>query len=198
MALVKDIMTTRLVVVGPDLSLRDLVDLLIAEHVSGAPVVSGEKTAGVITIDDVISFQASEPPVPTTGSPEFTWEEESEAGLVEGEESDSVFFLDSWSDAGADLAQRFAAAGVPEWDLLGEHTVAEAMTRRLWTVAPDATVEEAARRMTAASIHRLLVLDHGRLCGIITTSDITRAVGKEQLTPEPRARPRPTTGRSGQ
>jgi CBS domain-containing protein len=196
MALVKDIMTTRLVVVGPDLSLRDLTDLLAAEHVSGAPVVSGTRTVGVVTLDDVISFQASQPVVPTEGSPDIVWEEEPEPGLVEGEESDSVFFLDSWADAGADLGERFAAIRGPEWDFLGEHTVAEAMNRRLRTVAPDETVEEAAKRMTAAGVHRLLVLDQGRLCGIITTSDITRAVGKGQITPERTVRPRPATERS--
>jgi CBS domain-containing protein len=190
-------MTTRLVVVGPDLSLRDLADLLAAEHVSGAPVTVGARTVGVVTLDDVLSFQASQPVVPTEGSPEIRWEEEPEPGLVEGEESDSVFFLDSWADAGADLSERFAATRGPEWDFLGEHTVAEAMSRRLRTVAPDETVEAAAKQMTAAGIHRLLVLDKGRLCGIVTTTDITRAVSKGQITPERDSRRRPTTERSG-
>jgi CBS domain-containing protein len=188
MALVKDIMTARLVVVGPDLSLRDLADLLAAEHVSGAPVVAGTRTVGVVTLDDVISFQASQPVVPTEGSPEIVWEEEPEPGLVEGEESDSVYFLDSWADAGADLAERFASIRGPEWDFLGEHTVAEAMSRRLRTVAPEETVEEAARRMTAARVHRLLVLDRGKLCGIITASDVTRAVAERRIAPEPASR----------
>jgi CBS domain-containing protein len=51
--------------------------------------------------------------------------------------------------------------------------------------------------MTAAGIHRLLVLDKGRLCGIVTTTDITRAVSKGQITPERDSRRRPTTERSG-
>lgn len=196
MAFVKDLMTTRLITVGPELSLRDLVDLLAAEQVSGVPVVSGGKTVGVITMDDVISFQASAPAVPTEGSADILWEDEPEQGLTAGEESDSVFFLDSWADAGAELTERFAAIRGPEWDFLSEHAVAEAMSRRLRTVAPDEEVKEAARRMTEGRVHRLLVLDHGRLCGIITASDITRAVGDGRVKAERRTRSRRAGERS--
>lgn len=181
MTLVRDIMTDRLVVVSPDLTLRDLADLLATEHLSGAPVVSGSRPVGIVTLDDIISFQASLPVVPTsTESEEPSWDEEPEPepeAQVEGEPG-GAFFLDSWADVGADVAERFAAVRGPEWDLLGEHTVAEAMSRRLATIGAEDPVEEAARRMVAANIHRLLVLDGDRLCGIITTTDITRAVAE--------------------
>lgn len=39
------------------------------------------------------------------------------------------------------------------------------------------TVEEA---MQEADIHRLLVMEDGQLMGIITTSDVTRAVAEER------------------
>lgn len=181
MTLVRDIMTDRLVVVSPDLTLRDLADLLATEHLSGAPVVSGSRPVGIVTLDDIISFQASLPVVPTsTESEEPSWDEEPEPepeAQVEGEPG-GAFFLDSWADVGADVAERFAAVRGPEWDLLGEHTVAEAMSRRLATIGAEDPVEEAARRMVAANIHRLLVLDGDRLCGIVTTTDITRAVAE--------------------
>lgn len=182
MTLLKDIMTTQLVVVTPDLSLRDLVDLLVAKHLSGAPVVSGGnsggKLMGIITLDDIASFQASLPTVPIDGSEEGVWDEDNPPASVEGEESDSAYFQDTWADAGAELVERFEAVRGPEWDFLGEHTVEEAMSRRLLTAAPDEAVDVAARRMMEAEVHRLLVLDQGRLCGIVTTSDVTRAVGQ--------------------
>lgn len=174
-------MTTRLVVVSPDLTLRNLVDLLAAEHVSGAPVVSGGKPVGVISLDDIVSFEASLPTAPTEGSEDIVWDEEAPPGSEEGEEADGAYFQDAWADAGAELVERFEAVRGPEWDFLGGHTVEEAMSRRLWTASPDEPVEAAARRMTEAEVHRLLVLDQGRLCGIVSTSDVTRAVAEGRV-----------------
>lgn len=178
MTLVKDIMSTELVVVSPELSLRELVELLANQHVSGAPVLAQGKVVGVVTLDDIVSFQASLGPVPTDGAEEIGWDEEPPPGAVEGEEAGGAFFEDLWADAGAELVERAEALRGPEWDLLAEHTVEEAMTRRLSTIGPGQSVEVAARRMQAADIHRLLVMEGDRLRGIVTTSDVTRAVAE--------------------
>jgi len=178
MTLVKDVMSTELVVVDPDLSLRDLVELLANGHLSGAPVVTKGRVVGVVTLDDIASFLASSSPVPVDGEEESGWDEEPPPGVVEGEEAAGAFFQDLWADAGAELVERTAAIRGPEWDLLAEHSVEEAMSRRLWAIAPDQTVEGAARRMQQADIHRLLVMEGDRLEGSITTSDVTRAVAE--------------------
>ncbi len=178
MTLVKDIMSTQLTVVSPELSLRDLVELLGTDHLSGAPVVEQGKVVGVVSLDDIVSFQANLGPVPTDGAEEIGWDEEPPPGAVEGEEFDGAFFQDLWADAGAELTERTESTRGPEWDLLGEHTVSEAMTRRLRAIGPEQTVEAAAQRMKAADIHRLLVMKDGRLMGIVTTSDVSRAVAE--------------------
>ena len=78
--------------------------------------------------------------------------------------------------------ERTTSLGGPEWDLMGEHTVEEVMSRRLLTIGPEEPVEEAARRMDQAEVHRLVVTgEHDRLLGIITTSDITRAVAQGRV-----------------
>jgi len=51
-------------------------------------------------------------------------------------------------------------------------TVAEVMTRTVATIAPDASVREAARRMDELNVGALVVCDHGRLVGILTDRDI--------------------------
>jgi len=53
-------------------------------------------------------------------------------------------------------------------------TVKDIMSTNLITIAPSATVEEAARIMIKNSIEKLPVFDRGRLVGIITTNDILR------------------------
>jgi CBS domain-containing protein len=55
------------------------------------------------------------------------------------------------------------------------------MTPHPLTIDPDADVREAAREMLYAEVHRLFVVQHGRLIGVISTSDIVRAVATGRL-----------------
>lgn len=60
-------------------------------------------------------------------------------------------------------------------------TVAEVMTSDLVTVDADAPISEAARQMRARNAGNVLVLDGGRLAGIVTDRDITiRAVAENK------------------
>lgn len=55
------------------------------------------------------------------------------------------------------------------------------MTRGLLSLRPDADVSEAARRMVIGGVHRLLVMEDDRLVGLVTASDIVRAVASHGL-----------------
>ncbi|MEA2108012.1 MAG: CBS domain-containing protein [Pseudomonadota bacterium] len=59
--------------------------------------------------------------------------------------------------------------------LLAKMTVADIMTKKLITCSPDMTLEKAAILGTKHQIGALLVVDGGKLVGIITESDIYRA-----------------------
>ena len=182
MTRVRDIMSTDLIVVSPDASLRSLVELLAERHIGGVPVLAGSRVAGVISMDDVLSFLSSQPLVPSTRPEEQDYEGEApeeEAEEIEGAEAPGAFFADAWADVGADVVERFAVASAPEWDMLGEHTVGEAMTRRILSVRPTADVHEAARLMRDAGVHRLLVMENGALIGILTTTDVSNSVATE-------------------
>ena len=54
-------------------------------------------------------------------------------------------------------------------------TAGEAMTSPALTISPSASVNEAARIMTARGINRLPVLRDGRLVGIVSRADLVRA-----------------------
>lgn len=69
--------------------------------------------------------------------------------------------------------------------LLARLTVGEMMTRDPFTVAPDTSIEAAARLMLEHKIGSLPVIDGSRLVGIITESDIFRLLVME-------GEPRPT------
>ena len=187
---VRELMSTDLVTVGPDLSLRDLIELMVREQITGVPVIEGKRTVGVVSLGDVVAFLAARPGVPTERGapvePALDEDEEDRSGAEGGEvagedEAAAAYFADSWSDAGAAVVERFAAPGSPEWDQLGEHTVREAMTRQLLTIRPSDSAVEAARRMRDARAHRLLVMEGKALLGIVTTMDLSAAVAEQGL-----------------
>jgi CBS domain-containing protein len=65
--------------------------------------------------------------------------------------------------------------------LLAATAVREIMTARPLTVSPDTQIREAAQQMLYADVHRLFVTDGDRVVGVISTSDIVRAVATGRL-----------------
>jgi len=67
-------------------------------------------------------------------------------------------------------------------DTLFEKTlVQDLMTPRPLTIGPDAEVKEAAQQMLHADVHRLFVTEGECLIGVISTTDIMRAVATGRL-----------------
>jgi CBS domain-containing protein len=182
MLCVRDVMTTDLVTIGPDANLRDAVELLTRYGISGVPVVRGGRVIGTLSARDIVSFEASIPGVPTTrDNDDDVWVDSEPLILDDADTPPAAFFAELWEDAGADVAERFRANGSPEWDVLGEHTVDEAMSRGVLAVRPSSAIQTAAELMKARGAHRVLVIDRDQLVGIVTTMDITRAVAEHRL-----------------
>ena len=114
-----DIMTLDVATVSPETTLRDTAALLADEYVSGAPVVSGTRVVGVVSATDIVDFVADDPGVPTE-RPEHVepgeWPEVEP--WVEGDEAPAAFFVDYWSDVGADVEVRMESTDGPEWNVM--------------------------------------------------------------------------------
>jgi len=65
--------------------------------------------------------------------------------------------------------------------LLDDTPVRDIMTPRPLTISPDADVREAARQMLYADVHRLFVAADEKLIGVISGTDIVRAVATGKL-----------------
>ena len=65
--------------------------------------------------------------------------------------------------------------------LFEETMVRDIMTPHPLTVLPDVDVREAAQQMLYADIHRLFVVDSERVVGVLSTTDIVRAVATGRL-----------------
>jgi CBS domain-containing protein len=57
----RDIMTTDVVAFSPETSLLDAIETMAERHISGAPVMSGNRVVGVISGTDILEFVASNP-----------------------------------------------------------------------------------------------------------------------------------------
>ena len=181
----RDIMTTELVTVAPELSLRDAMELLVTSHVSGAPVVAQHRVVGVVSATDLLGFAATvpadrdEPPL-DAGSEEL----ESDAEHHEGGEPAANWFVEMKVDEEFDVAERFNETGTRRAasDWFADHTVSEVMNHRICALPSNTRVDQAADFMRTAGIHRVLVMDDGVLVGIVSMKDIADAVADHKLT----------------
>lgn len=192
---VRDIMSTDIVTLPPQATIREAMELLATRHVSGAPVMSGETILGVVTANDLMALTAALPGVPTGRDAHEGWID-SALPLVAADEdleaeASGAYFSELWEDAGADVSERMADVSTPEWNVLEEHDVSEVMTRPpLTTVEPDASAEVAADLMRRYAIHRVLVTQGDRLLGVVSSLDIARAAAEhgfnaDALVPDP-------------
>lgn len=103
-------------------------------------------------------------------------------------EGDSVVGLFSTSDLIAYIAELNDATESVRFErkqkrttLLEDATVGDVMTRKVQSLPSDATVDEAAMLMAEKQIHRILVIDEGALAGILSVSDVAKAVANHRL-----------------
>jgi CBS domain-containing protein len=142
-SLVKDLMTTPVVTVGPATPFKEIVARLAEHRVSALPVVDGDRRVlGVV----------------------------SEADLLLKEE---------FPDPDRDIPLFWTKRRRLERDRAAATTARDLMSVALVSIAPDATVAEAARRMHAAGVKRLPVLDEGsRLVGIVSRADLLKVFNR--------------------
>jgi CBS domain-containing protein len=74
---------------------------------------------------------------------------------------------------------------VTEHDVIGREgeTVGGIMTRSVISVAPDTDVEEVSHILVHGHIKRVLVLDQGKLIGIVSRADLVRVIAMHWLCP---------------
>ncbi len=188
-----DIMTVDPLTIDPQATLREAAELLAAEHVSGLPVVSGSELVGVISATDLMHFDADrQAPVrgpEEAGTSEWTLAEDmglETRGLEPAADEDepaAAYFTEIGGGGTADLYERFGLS--PEGDGgrhdLEEVRVGEIMTPEVLTLPPDTEASEAARRMLRADVHRVLVVEDGKLLGVVSTTDMMKAVAQYGL-----------------
>jgi CBS domain-containing protein len=92
--------------------------------------------------------------------------------------SDLLAFLADLSDTTPSLTfTRRKGRTTPLEDV----TVDEVMTRKIQALRPDSSVDEAAAFMGEKQIHRVLVMEGDELLGIVSMSDVAKAVAQHLI-----------------
>ncbi len=146
----RDIMTTAVITLTPQASVRELARLLDKERISGVPVVDEQgRLVGVVTQTDLIdrAKKFDLPHVVTI--------------------LDAHIFLETPGQFRKKLEK-----------LLGS-TVADIMTPNPVTITADLAVDEIASLMARRKVHTLPVVAGDRLVGIIGKIDIVRALAQD-------------------
>ena len=152
---VKDVMNPNVVFCKPDDTVREAAKILKENSVSGAPVLEDEELVGIVSEADLLRLLI----LPEKG--------------------------ELW------LPSPFEVIEVPIRELLGwEETkkmlsdvgstkVEEIMTREVYTISFEASVEEASEHMIRHKINRLPVIDEdNHVVGIVTRGDIIEGLAK--------------------
>ena len=105
---VRDLMSTDVVTVAPDLSLRAAAELFAARHLGGAPVMAGSRMVGVISTSDILAFEASTPDAAAAMRERADRERRPSEEWREGDDPPSAFFTDWWMDDDADVVRENA------------------------------------------------------------------------------------------
>lgn len=146
MTTARDVMSDRLSVLRPEMTVSDAVRLLVEDGISGAPVVDHQsRLVGVVSKTDLL-----ERCLEGRASPEL------------GARFLSFLSLDAGTTADAAMHAEIEALGTVE-DLMSADVVTIAADDPLWAVAAA---------MADNRVHRVVVLDGERPVGIVSTLDL--------------------------
>lgn len=177
MLTVQDIMQVDVTTAAPDMSVRQLTRHLADAEVSGMPVVDGSGSLmGVVSSTDVVRFASEDGGVQVSRT-EIRGSELVRDPDEDPEELDPYgFFLPEDSPIHA----RMALQQVTE-NRFDAMCVADIMTPVTFSVTPDMTLRELADFLVRGRIHRAVVVEDGRLVGIVTSGDVLTAVADGRL-----------------
>lgn len=155
---VRDIMTKRVMTVSPDTTVKDAAALLAENDISGVPVLDGAKLIGIFSESDILRSINM-----TKKNIHMVYPSVSPLGVAFQEEVSQREILEAYGEAGR----------IP---------VRDVMTKDVYTVDPEMSINDAIYRMMDHRINRLPVLDKGVLVGIVTRGDIIKGLAKQRST----------------
>lgn len=159
--LVREVMQRDVVVLHAEDSIRTAAEQFEEVAITGAPVVdAAERLVGVLTVSDIArSEHVSEHGVQT--QPEGRAPQDFEGSVDESGVDEEQFPTEDYDD-----------------EVLGRTRVGDWMTPRVVHLGPRETIKAACRLMLDEGIHRVFVVDDGKLVGVVSSEDIVRLLAE--------------------
>ena len=152
---VKDVMTSPVVSISPDMSVKEASVILAQRNISGLPVVEKEQVVGIFSEADVLrSLKTMKKDL------RLVYPSISSLGIAFQEEVTQREIIEAYNE-------------------IGKMPVREVMSANVVTVSPDVAINEAIMSMVRRGINRLPVVEKSKLVGIITRGDVIRGLAKE-------------------
>ena len=149
----RSVMTTDVVTVTADLSLAEAADVLADRGIGAAPVIDGSgQVVGLLRDEDLLSTEARLH-VPTTIA-------------ILGVDFTLPGHIKRYDD---ELRKAIAS------------TVGEVMETDFPHLGPDATLEDAATLMHEADVTHVVVIDDGRVVGVVARGDLVRHLARSKI-----------------
>ena len=157
---VRDVMSTDVITLAPTATLREAAITLADESVGGCPVVDEQgRMIGMLSEVDILeALKTQHKELRMLMPPEITF---------------GISFVEI-------ITEREALAAFKE---IQRTTVRDVMTKEVRAVSPDDHVEKAIQVMVEHRIHRIPVLEHGKLVGILTRGDVLRGFFRHMGAP---------------
>jgi CBS domain-containing protein len=155
MTKVSEVMQAKVVTVRPAMTVPQLDEMLSRERITGAPVVDRDEVVGVVSRSDVVR----------------------QLELERARFESLSWYLEPFDADQRDPAldeQLTAAVGAR----LADAHVRDLMTKEVLSVAPDASLADAARLMVDRRVHRLLVMRGPVLVGLVSSLDLLRGLAE--------------------
>jgi CBS domain-containing protein len=152
---VRDVMTSPVESVSPDVLVKDASALLARKNVSGLPVVDGDRVIGIFSEADVLRSMKT-----MKKDLRLVYPSISSLGIAFQEEVTQREIIEAYNE-------------------IGNMPVREVMSTNVVTISPDSTLNEAIVNMVHRSISRLPVVEKNKIVGIITRGDVIRGLAQE-------------------
>ena len=149
------LMTTSVLAVPAEWSIKQLADFFVEHKISGAPVInSNQKLVGVVSISDMVQFDSLSAADKSSLIANNVYTEVIGQPVMPG-----------------DISKLLAHAS-------DNCNVDSIMTPNVISVEMNTTFPEIARKMHEQHIHRVFVTEDGKILGVISTTNILEAISK--------------------
>ena len=152
---IAEIMQKKVKTIGPDKTLPELERELLRWRIGAMPVVERGKLVGIVSRSDVVRQLCLERSLGEAMADAYR------------DQTDASFATKAESTIGFAIGQRMERL-----------RVRDVMISDVLTVPPDLPVTQAAKLLIERRIHRLPVVEGGKLVGIVSSLDFTRIVAE--------------------